>query len=114
MLTGQRREEVGAMTWDEIDLDNALWTLPRERTKNGLPHEIPLSPEAVTILGRLPRGNGEEFLFGRGRGFKGWSTTKVRLDERVAKAGAKVRPWRLHDLRRTAATGMATLVSSRM
>jgi integrase len=44
ILTGQRREEVGGMLWSEIDLDAALWGIGLDRTKNGLPHHVPLSP----------------------------------------------------------------------
>jgi integrase len=51
ILTGQRRDEVGDMRWSELDLARGLWTIPRERTKNGLPHGVPLSESArVTIL----------------------------------------------------------------
>ena len=55
MLTGQRRDEVARMAWSEVDLDARLWTLPRERSKNGKPHDIPLSEPAVAILESLPR-----------------------------------------------------------
>ena len=50
MLTGQRREEVAAIAWSEIDLGRAVWTLPAARAKNGRTHEVPLSDQAVTIL----------------------------------------------------------------
>lgn len=53
-LTGQRREEVASMTWSEVDLDRALWTISAERSKNGLPHEVPLSDAAMAILEALP------------------------------------------------------------
>src|ERR1700731_461484 len=39
ILTGQRREEVGAMRWSELDLDKSLRRIEAERTKNGLPHD---------------------------------------------------------------------------
>ena len=42
-LTGQRRDEVAKMRWDELDLEAGLWTLPRERVKTDQPHEVPLS-----------------------------------------------------------------------
>ncbi len=109
-LTGQRRDEVGDMTWAEVDLGAALWTIPKERTKNGLAHDIPLSRPAVEILSSVPRREGRQLVFGEGRGgFSGWSQSKRRLDARIAAIGAKVRPWRLHDLRRTVATRMADL-----
>lgn len=116
MLTGQRREEVAAMTWAEIDFRNALWTLPKERTKNARAHEVPLSAPAVAILRGLNKREGRELVFGEGRGpFSGWSNCKTRLDARVLARlrqggpDASLPPWRVHDLRRTAATGMADL-----
>jgi integrase len=110
ILTAQRREEVGAMRWAEIDEANASWTIPRERSKNGQPHEVPLSPPALLILREVPRRDGRALVFGSGDGgYSGWSKAKAALDQRIAASGAKVRPWRLHDLRRTAATRMAEL-----
>ncbi len=50
LLTGQRREEVGAMRWSEINRAKAMWSLPPERTKNGLPHDVPLSRSALSII----------------------------------------------------------------
>jgi integrase len=110
ILTGQRREEVGAMHWDEINLARAVWTIPRERTKNSLPHNVPLSDAALAILRSAPQRDGRALIFGDGAGgFQGWSKAKVALDNRVAQAEVKVRPWRLHDLRRTVATHLNDL-----
>jgi integrase len=99
MLTGARREEVAGMAWAEIE--GPLWTLPRERSKNGLPHEVPLGPLALAQLParREKRGNGEPsdaepakrelraLVFGRtdDEGFSGWSRCKERLDARIEK-----------------------------
>ncbi|MCJ2101023.1 tyrosine-type recombinase/integrase [Methylobacterium sp. E-046] len=104
LLTGQRREEVAAMRWPELDLQAALWRLPGERTKNGRPHDVPLSVAALKILAAVPMRDGRDHVFGvRGGGFSGFSKAKRELDER---AGIEV-AWRLHDLRRTTATTMA-------
>src|SRR5260221_10038546 len=54
MLTGQRREEVAGMTWAELSEDLATWTIPATRTKNGIPHLVPLSQPASKILQALP------------------------------------------------------------
>lgn len=109
LLTGQRREEVAAMQWPELDLDKGIWSLPASRTKNALPHDVPLSDVAIDLLaarGRQPR---RDLVFGEGVGpFQGWSNAKSALDKRLQSAGMTA-PWRLHDLRRTAATGMADL-----
>lgn len=116
-LTGQRREEVAGMTWGELDLDGALWSIPPERTKNGLPHDVPLSLPAVHILQGIARRENRELVFGRGKGpFSGWSKAKAELDARLtarlregSPKAKPLAPWRLHDLRRTAATRMADL-----
>jgi integrase len=93
-----------------MDLDTEIWAIPRERTKNGLTHEVPLSGAALNILQSIPRREGRKFVFGEGQGgFSGWSKSKTRLDIRVAKVGAVLRPWRLHDLRRTTATRLGEL-----
>jgi integrase len=101
LLTGQRRTEIGRLTWAEVDLDRKLIVLGPERTKNSRPHEVPLSTQALAILTRQPKRT--EFVFSR-RGFMNWADAKARLDERV-----RIAPWRLHDLRRTCVTGMAEL-----
>lgn len=110
LLTAQRRDEVADMSWSEIDVNRAIWTIPRERTKNGLAHEVPLSEAAMDIVRGTPRQERRDLIFGEGRGgFSGWSKSKKRLDDRIATMGVPVRPWRLHDLRRTAATRMGDL-----
>jgi len=110
ILTGARRDEVGDMAKAEISLDARKWNIPRERTKNSRAHELPLSDLAIGILkpATLREGREErELIFGDGAGgFSGWSKAKAAIDERI---GAAAAPWRLHDLRRTAATRMADL-----
>ena len=111
ILTGQRREEVAGIANAEFDLDKALWLIPGERTKNRLEHEVPLSDAAADLLRTAPRREGRALLFGQGKGsYAGWSHAKAALDSRINKGRkAKMRPWRVHDLRRTVATGMAEL-----
>lgn len=117
MLTGQRREEVGGMLHSELNLKQALWSIGAERTKNGLLHDVPLSSRAVQILEGRPVLESRDFVFGSRKGpFQGWSKAKAAFDARLLKASrerhgpkAKVSPWRVHDLRRTAATRMADL-----
>lgn len=105
LLTAQRREEVAAMRWSEIDFDRCLWEIPSERTKNGRPHQVPLSDQAASILEALPRRDGRDLAFGTGKGgFSGWGQSKARSDRRSG-----LNEWRIHDLRRTAVTGMAEL-----
>lgn len=103
MLTGQRRDEIGGLWWAEIKREQKLIELPSERTKNKRPHIVPLSDMALELL--PPKGTGTVFGEGSG-GYSAWSGGKERLD---AKLGPDMKPWTLHDLRRTVATGMAEL-----
>jgi len=105
-LTGQRREEIGSLRWQETDFDKAVIALPAERTKNSKPHDVPLSPAALAILKARPHLAGRDYIFGsRANGYLGWASNKVGLDARIATKGT-VSPWRLHDLRRTVSTRM--------
>jgi integrase len=106
-LTGQRRDEIARMRWEEIK-DRVL-VLPGERTKNGQPHEVPLSTAALAVLQRISRVEGSPYVFTTNGGASpasGYSKNKRRLD---ALLPADMTPWRLHDLRRTCASGMARL-----
>jgi len=113
VLTGQRRDEITKLRWSEIDFEKALLTLPPARTKNKRTHELPLSPQALAILQRwaaTSKGNGK---VNDGMVFEpvGWDIRKKKLDKAIlANQGGKPMPhWTLHDLRRTAATGLAEL-----
>ena len=112
ILTGQRREEVGGARWSELDLAAALWTIPEARTKNKLPQDVPQSVPALAIWSDQARRDGRDLIFGSRTGpFQGWSDAKADLDQRIAEAndGTPIRPWRLHDVRRTVATRMGDL-----
>ena len=102
VLTGQRRNEIGGLRWSEVDFDRGLIVLPPARTKNKRLHELPLSPQVQSILERQSRN--AEFVWGRR--WTSWSNGKDDLDQRLP---TSIRDWRLHDLRRTAATMMAEL-----
>jgi integrase len=99
LLTGQRRDEIGRLQWSEVDLDRKLIALAPARTKNSRQHELPLSAQALAILAHQPKRT--EFVFSKAMG---WAKAKAALDQRIG-----IAPWRLHDLRRTCATGMAEL-----
>jgi integrase len=119
LLTGQRRDEVGAAVWSEIDLATATWSLAGERVKNDREHMIPLSAPALRLLEALPRIDGERgFVFTTSgvAPVDGFSRAKSRIDAAMLEfarrddPAAKVPPhWQFHDLRRTAASGMAAL-----
>ncbi len=63
ILTAARSGEVRGATWDEIDLDKALWVVPASRMKAGKEHRVPLSPAAVTLLRSLPKVGGTNLAF---------------------------------------------------
>jgi integrase len=111
LLTAQRRDELATLDWGEVDLEDRLWSLPREKAKNDHGHDVHLSSQAVEILEALPRVAGGLAFSTNGRtAVSGFSRAKERLDDLMAKAlGGPIEPWILHDLRRTAATGMAAL-----
>jgi integrase len=107
LVTGQRRDEVARMTWSEISDDGATWTLPKERAKNNTTHVVPLSPLAQEIIANVRTVTGRsDFVFTTtgDTPVSGFSKAKARLDGIL-----KIPAWRIHDLRRTAATGMARL-----
>jgi integrase len=107
ILTGQRRNEVAHMQWGELDVERRLWTLPRERVKNNRRHEVPLSPQAAAIIERAPRIS-DKFVFSLNgtEPIKGFGSAKDYVDVLMP---AETAPWVFHDLRRTAASGMARL-----
>src|SRR5262249_57954503 len=61
ILTGARRGEITGLRWSEIKDDTII--LPRDRTKSGAVHSIPLSPQALAILKQLPRIGPSDFVF---------------------------------------------------
>jgi integrase len=133
LLTGARRDEVASMEWREIDLEQGVWQLPKERTKNKRAHEIPLAPAAVEILRSLTRVEPKRGADGKPRpalvfsttgrtAVSGFSRAKDLIDaaivERLKKdaeargedpASVKAPDWVFHDLRRTVATNLQKL-----
>src|SRR6266436_5247599 len=103
-LTGQRREEVARCTWDEIDVKMRTWKLSSVRTKNAKPHEVHLSHPVIAVLNRTNERH--KFIFSRAgdSSFQDFSLAKRELDNLSGVTG-----WRLHDLRRTCVSGMASL-----
>ena len=126
ILTGQRRSEVAAINWVELDRATSIWTIPAERAKNGVAHIVPLAPMAVLELDRLSglaHGDNRDkedknwpkagfVLTTTGRTpISGITKAKRAVDAAVAKAmdGNALLGWRIHDLRRTLATGFQRL-----
>lgn len=98
LVTAQRSAEVNTMRWKDLDLDNALWTIPAGRSKNKLAHRVPLSKLALELLSTLPII--DDFVLAGARG--------KRQQSQAAKL-IPVADFRGHDLRRTAASFMASV-----
>lgn len=124
ILTGQRRSEVAAINWSELDRATATWTIPADRAKNGVAHIVPLSSLVLAELDALSLAvqiKAEEkkpdakhwpksgfVLTTTGRTpISGITKAKDALDVAAAKDcdGNALPAWRIHDLRRTLATG---------
>jgi integrase len=98
LLTGQRREKVAAMRWE--DLDGATWTIPAETREKGNAGQLVLPELALEIINTQPRYASNPYVFaGVGAAhIEGWTRRKLRFDAKLE----GVKPWVLHDLRRTA------------
>lgn len=121
ILTGARRGEVAAMRWDEINLEEGVWLLSSERTKNRQAHTIYLSSLAVEIIqSLLPVSGNSQFVFDTGYYRDGGhihadTLTGVVARLRGMETGAKKKlvsdaplvdmpSFNVHDLRRSVAT----------
>jgi integrase len=102
VLTGARREEISQLKWCEIDGTSIV--LAGERTKNGEPRIIPLSVPAMALLAANPHIGDYVFTLGGHKPIGSWGRAKRALDDAAGVTG-----WRIHDLRRTVATGMQKL-----
>src|SRR5262249_37436715 len=106
LLTGQRRTEVAGMRWSELDLEKREWLIAATRTKNAQPHLVPLSNAALDVINSVPRIQGEHLLTTTGdTHVSGYSRAKTAIDTHLG----DIPRWTFHDLRRTAASGMARL-----
>ena len=119
ILTGQRREEITAMAWGELDREARQWCIAADRTKNGLPHIVPLSAAVIAELDGLALKDewptkGLVFTTTGETAVSGHSGAKRQLDALAdkqveAEEADALGAWRVHDLRRTVATGLQRL-----
>lgn len=115
LLTAQRCGEVAALRWDEIDRGGNVWTIPKEKAKNGLAHRVPLSEQALTVLAQAKALNPETtYVFPSPvRDGPMVETALSRaLHRNVEHFGLPA--FSPHDLRRTAASGMTGMGISRL
>ncbi len=120
ILIGARREEVASLDWSELNREDAIWSLPSSRSKNGVAARQPLSKLAIAELDGLAQSSsrwpkaGLLFTTTGNTPSSGHSKAKTRLDHEISKFAvqegiAAPAPWRIHDLRRTLATGLQRL-----
>lgn len=104
LITGQRRGEMAKSKWGAVDFEKAILKFPADITKARRDHAIPLTQPALDVLLALPRGDDDSLIFGP-YPLDNWDRHK----RRIAKLTKDARPWRIHDLRRTVATGLENL-----
>jgi integrase len=106
LLTGQRRGEVATMKWSDVDFERREWHQPTN--KSDRPHTIALSDEALAVIAEQKRIKPEIFTNRRAGTLGGprgtWSYSLLKLQ-----AASGISGFTIHDLRRTAATLMASL-----
>ena len=121
ILTGQRRGEVFGAEWREIDLKARTWTIAAHRAKNGVAHIVPLPEAALAIIRDLPRvegsgkvfpavGNPDAATSGVEKAIVRWRAAMLKaMREETSDKTRTIEHWRLHDVRRTVATGLQRL-----
>jgi integrase len=118
ILTGARNMEGRGARWSEFDLDDRVWTIPADRSKNGRPHAVYLTDTILAVIREIPRFADVDLLFPAAgnseRPMSGDQKVKDRIDirmrETLNKLGTKdPENWCLHDFRRTIATGLQRL-----
>jgi integrase len=112
LLTAARRSELLGMAWAELNLDTGWWVLPADRTKRGEEHRIPLSPTAIGLLRAFETSRKSPFVFPGGRTGRPMANPQEWILRIRARAGLE--DFRLHDLRRTAASNMTALGVARL
>jgi integrase len=120
LLTGQRRGEISNMKWSELESlkkGEGMLFLPKERVKNGYAHKVPLSDPAIKLIKSMPVVS-DEYVFSTDgiNPSSVFSKEKKKVEKRCEEIcdekgfkGLFNEPWRVHDLRRTAATHMAEM-----
>ena len=105
LLTAQRIGEVVNAEWLEIDWDNAVWTLPGSKVKNGREHRVPLCDQTMKVLAEIKANAGNSgWLFPSPRGDRPITARALDKALRRLRLAGHVPDFRPHDLRRTAAS----------
>jgi Arm DNA-binding domain/Phage integrase family len=125
LLTGTRHREMAAAPWSELDLTKAIWTIDQKRFKSNSEHIVPLVPDMIALVQGLPRFKSGTFLFSTCYGKVATDITekvKSKVDARMLRSlramarqrgddpgAVALKPWVVHDLRRTVRTHLAAL-----
>jgi integrase len=111
LLTMVRKSELQEATWDEVDFENAVWSIPKERMKRSKPHNIYLAQQALDIMVALKTcsGNSRYLLPSRYDADAPMSRATFNrvtyaVVEQAKKEGLPLEPFTVHDLRRTGST----------
>ena len=111
LLTMVRKGELQDATWDEVDFENAVWSIRKERMKGGKPHNVYLSRQALDIMVALKTcaGNSQYLLPSRYDAAAPMSRATFNritylVVDRAKKEGQPLEPFTVHDLRRTGST----------
>jgi len=113
LLTGARHREVSEAPWSEMNLGKAIWTIDQARFKSNAEHVVPLTDDALALLNGLPRFRRGDHVFSTTFGEKPTMISdkiKNQIDRRMTEIlGRELRPWKVHDLRRTARSHLSAL-----
>ena len=111
LLTLVRKSELIQATWDEVDFDAALWTIPKSRMKGRNPHNVYLSQQALDIMVALHTcAGGSKYVlpsrYDADRCMSQATLNRVTqiVAERAKAAGLPLESFTVHDLRRTGST----------
>jgi len=112
LITAQRGGEVMSLEWSELELENRWWTIPPEKSKNGLAHRVPLSSPALRILeGIKAPEKSSKYVFPSPKGNSHIANIQKAIERSRYRSGVEFRG---HDLRRTAASLMTGMGISRL
>ncbi|MFA5965191.1 MAG: tyrosine-type recombinase/integrase [Sphingomonas sp.] len=111
LMTMVRKSELQDATWDEVDFENALWSIPAERMKRSKPHNVYLSRQAMDIMIALKTCAGASRYLLPSRYDADAPMSRATFNrvtylvvERARSEGLPLEPFTIHDLRRTGST----------
>src|SRR5262249_20407321 len=113
LLTGARHREVSEAPWSELDLTKETWTIDQTRFKSNAEHIVPLTGDTLTLLKSLPRFKRGDYVFSTTMGEKPTmigDKIKSKIDDLMRQElRTELKPWRIHDLRRTVRSNLSAL-----